>query len=81
MPSFELDGLSGLFGPSKLSMDVRKKIGADVVAVMADKIILERLALSGQAPAPGGPEALEESVRRQVDQVASIAKLLGMTKK
>ena len=81
VPSFELDGLSGLFGPSKMSMDVRKKIGADVVAVMADKIILERLALSGQAPAPGGPEALEESVRRQVDQVASIAKLLGMTKK
>ena len=81
VPSFELDGLSGLFGPSKMAMDVRKKIGDDVVAVMADKTILERLALSGQAPAPGGPEALEESVRRQVDQVASIAKLLGMTKK
>jgi tripartite-type tricarboxylate transporter receptor subunit TctC len=81
VPSFELDGLSGLFGPSKMAMDVRKKIGADIVAVMADKTILERLALSGQAPAPGGPEALEDSVRRQVDQVAAIAKLLGMTKK
>ena len=81
VPSFELDGLSGLFGPSKMAMDVRRKIGADIVAVMADKTILERLALSGQAPAPGGPEALEDSVRRQVDQVAAIAKLLGMTKK
>ena len=81
VPSFELDGLSGLFGPSKMAMDVRRKIGDDVVAVMADKTILDRLALSGQAPAPGGPEALAESVNRQVDQVATIAKLLGMKKK
>ena len=81
VPSFELDGLSGLFGPAKMPLDLRKRIGADVIAVMADETISSRLAASGQAPAPGGPDDLAASVQRQVDQVDAIAKLLGMARK
>jgi tripartite-type tricarboxylate transporter receptor subunit TctC len=81
VPSFELDGLSGLFGPAKMPMELRKRIGADIVAVMQNETITSRLAASGQTPAPGGPEQLDASVQRQVDQVDAIAKLLGMARK
>ncbi len=81
VPSFELDGLSGLFGPAKMPLALRQKIGADIVDVMKDPTITERLAASGQTPAPGGPEDLGAAVQGQIDQVDAIAKLLGMQKK
>ena len=81
IPSLQLDGLSGLFGPTKLPLELRKRIGDDVVAVMNDPVILSRLAASGQTPAPGGATDLEKSVQGQIDQVDAVAKLLGMQKK
>jgi tripartite-type tricarboxylate transporter receptor subunit TctC len=81
VPSFELDGLSGLFGPSKMPLALRQKIGADVVEAVRDQTISERLMASGQAPAPGGPEELGAAVKGQIDQVAAIATLLGLQKK
>jgi tripartite-type tricarboxylate transporter receptor subunit TctC len=80
-PSLELDGLSGLFGPRKLSPALRQQIGADVVEVMRDPVILERLAASGQTPVPGGADVLAASVRQQAQQVSEIAALLGLEKK
>jgi tripartite-type tricarboxylate transporter receptor subunit TctC len=81
VPSLQIDGLSGLFGPAKMPLDVRKRIGADVVEAMKDKVLLDRLTASGQTPAPGGAEDLERSVQQQVDQVDAVAKLLGVQKK
>lgn len=81
VPSFELDGLSGLFGPAKMPLALRQKIGADVVEAVRDQTISERLMASGQAPAPGGPEELGAAVKGQIDQVAAIATLLGLQKK
>jgi tripartite-type tricarboxylate transporter receptor subunit TctC len=81
VPSLELDGLSGLFGPAKMPLELRRKIGADIVEVMKDKTILARMSQSGQTPAPGGPEDFGASVRAQIDQVDGIAKLLGMPRK
>ena len=81
VPSLQVDGLSGLFGPARMPLDVRKRIGADVVEAMKDPVLLERLAASGQTPLPGGAEDLERSVQMQIDQVDGIANVLGMKKK
>ena len=81
VPSLELDGLSGLFGPAKMPIELRRKIGADIVDALKDKTILSRLDQSGQMPAPGGPEDLGASVQAQIDQVDAIAALIGMKKK
>ncbi len=81
VPSLELGGLSGLFGPAKMPLELRQRIGADVVAAMQDDTILSRLSASGQTPAPGGPEALADSVKQQVDEVGAIATMLGMKRK
>ena len=81
VPSLEIDGLSGLFGPAKMPLAVRQKIGADIIDVMKDETILSRLSASGQAPTPGGPEELGAAVQKQVDQVDALAKMLGVARK
>ena len=81
VPSFRLDGLSGLFGPAKMTAELRNRIGQDVVEAMKDLSVLDRLTASGQTPAPGGAAELEASLQAQIDQVDALAKLLGMKKK
>lgn len=75
-PKLELEGLAGLFGPRKLSPDLRERIAADVKEVAADGVIGQRLAASGQVMNLGGPKEFAESIERQRKQIADIAKLL-----
>jgi len=81
VPSLELEGLVGLLGPKIMSQDLRNRIGADVVAVASDPEIGQRLANTGQMVQPGGAVEFEASLKKQMAQVASIAKLIGMERK
>ena len=80
-PSLQLEGLAGLFGPAKMPLDLRNRLGREVVEAMKDKTLVDRLDAAGQPPAPGGAAELQDAVQQQIDQVDRIAKLLGMRKK
>jgi len=81
VPSLELEGLVGLFGPKIMSQDLRDKIGADVVAETNDPTIAERLGATGQVANSGGAVEFEASIRKQMAQVKAIADLVGMKPK
>jgi tripartite-type tricarboxylate transporter receptor subunit TctC len=81
VPALRMEGLVGLFGPRDMDVKLRERIAADVVAVIADPEIATRLVGSAQALSPGGPAELAASVDEQTEQVAAIAKSLGMVPK
>ncbi len=72
-----LDGLVGLFGPAGMPLELRRRITADVAAV-ADAMIKDRLAATGQLLNVGGPEAFAKSIDQQRAAVADFAKALGI---
>jgi tripartite-type tricarboxylate transporter receptor subunit TctC len=80
-PGLELDGLVGLFGPRDMPLELRRRIGADVVEAAKDPEVARRLSASAQAVNPGGADEFAESMRRQADQIAKIAKTIGMVPK
>jgi tripartite-type tricarboxylate transporter receptor subunit TctC len=80
-PALELEGLVGLFGPRAMSNELRQRIGADVAAVAADPAIAERLAGTAQVPNPGGPAEFAAAIADQRAQIATIARVLGITPK
>jgi tripartite-type tricarboxylate transporter receptor subunit TctC len=80
-PSLVASPILGLLGPSDLLMALREKIANDVITVLKDKTIGERMALLGQPLAPMGVEAFTAAVNEQYVQVAHIASLLGMKRK
>jgi hypothetical protein len=81
VPSLQLECLSGVFGPTKMPLELRKRIGQDVVEAMKDQSVLDRFVASGQAPMPGGAAELEVSLQAQIDQVEAVAKLIGLKKR
>ena len=81
IPSLELEGLTGLLGPKMMSLELRKQIGADVVGVVKEPDIGKRLASTFQVVNPGGPEEFGAAMTLQGEQIAAIAKAIGIEKK
>ena len=81
VPALRMEGLVGLFGLRGMDLKLRERIAADVIAVIADPEVAARLVGTAQALNPGGPAELAASVDEQTEQVAAIAKSLGMVPK
>ena len=80
-PSLEAVAILGMLGPRDMPLEVRRRAGADVVAVLSDKTVAERLRATGQIPDGMGVDEFAAAIKGQQDQVARIAKVLGITKK
>jgi tripartite-type tricarboxylate transporter receptor subunit TctC len=72
---------AGLYGPKDMPMPLREKIARDVVDVISDKTITERLLATGQVVRPGGPAELAATIKEQSDLTSRIATTLELKPK
>ena len=78
-PYLGLDSLIGIYGPRGMSNALRESIAADVRAVVAaDPTIASRLAATGQVVDVRGPAEFAAGIKEIRDQLAEIAKALGI---
>ena len=80
-PSLQIETTSGFYGPRDMALALRQQVGADVVAVVNDPAISQRIASSGQDVRTGGPDEMAQTLKQQAQRAAEIAKILGMTAK
>ncbi len=79
-PSLVVESTVGLYGPKGMPLELRRRIGADVIAALSDPIIAERIGATGQDIIPGGPDDLATTLKQQSVNMTAIAKILGMKK-
>jgi tripartite-type tricarboxylate transporter receptor subunit TctC len=77
-PELALDTTAGFYGPERMARELRERIAADVIAVVTDPVITERLVATGQLVRTGGPAELTKTLRQQAEQMATVAKALGL---
>jgi tripartite-type tricarboxylate transporter receptor subunit TctC len=80
-PNLVASPVLGLIGPRHMSIELRKRLAGDVIKVLQDSVVRERLLASGQPASPLGVDEYAAALKGQRDQVARIAKLLGMARK
>ncbi len=80
-PGLAMETTAGVYGPRGMPLDLRRRIGADITAVLADPAIAAKISSTGQDIRPGGPDELAAIIRQQVANTAAIAKILGMPAK
>ena len=80
-PELEFDGLVGLLGPRGMPLDLREEIAKAVIEAAREPDVAQRLVATAQAVNPGGPAEFAASMKAQTDQVAGIAKRLGIPRK
>jgi tripartite-type tricarboxylate transporter receptor subunit TctC len=77
-PALTVDGLFGFWGWRGMSAELREQIAADVRAAAADPNLTARLARVGFVVHAGTPSEFADAVAAQREQVARIARIVGM---
>ena len=78
-PALVMESIGGIFGPRGMPLAVREQIAADVRAAAAsDPTIATKLEATGQVVDVRGPNEFAAGIKELNDQLAGIAKVLGM---
>jgi len=80
-PGLAVETTAGLYGPKGMPLDLRKRVGADVITALGDPAIAAKITSTGQDIRTGGPDELAATIKQQVANTAAVAKILGMTAK
>ncbi len=80
-PAMAVETTAGLYGPKGMPLELRQRIARDVIEVVSDKTITDRLLATGQVVRAGGPEELAKTIKEQSDRTAEIARELGLKQK
>jgi tripartite-type tricarboxylate transporter receptor subunit TctC len=78
-PALTMETAGGLYGPKIMSAALRERVAADFRAVAEnDPVIRQRLIDTGQIMTLRGPAEFAASIKEQNQQLAGIAKTLGL---
>jgi tripartite-type tricarboxylate transporter receptor subunit TctC len=78
-PALTMETAGGVYGPRGMPEALRERISADFRDVAAnDPVIGKRLADTGQIMTLRGPADFTKNIKEQNDQLAGIAKILGL---
>ena len=77
LPGFEVNSWYGLFGPAGLPAALRTRLNGDVVAILGDADLKERLAGLGAEPGPMPADEFGRFVRSEIAKWAKVVKASG----
>jgi tripartite-type tricarboxylate transporter receptor subunit TctC len=78
-PALTMETAGGLFGPPQMPQSLRESIAAELRDIAEhDPVIAQRLVDTGQIMTLRGPAEFARSVAEQNDQLAALAKIIGL---
>ena len=77
LPGFEVNSWYGVFGPAALPANLRARINGDIVAILGDNDLKQRLAKLGAEPGPMSADAFSSFVKNDVAKWAKVVKESG----
>jgi tripartite-type tricarboxylate transporter receptor subunit TctC len=77
-PSYEAFGWTGLVAPAATPTEIVRKINADVVAILKDPAIVQRLQDLGTLADPGTPEQFAAFVRAEIRKWAEVVRIANV---
>jgi tripartite-type tricarboxylate transporter receptor subunit TctC len=80
-PELVIETTAGFYGPAGMPLELRKRIGMDIIAVANEPSVSERIAATGQDMVPAGPDELLQTIKQQAAAAEAIAKILGLKRK
>ena len=78
LPGFQAVTWYALFAPRATPSAIVSRVNGEVVKILSDPTLAQRLATQGLDPAPGTPAELSAYVRAETERFARIVKLAGL---
>jgi tripartite-type tricarboxylate transporter receptor subunit TctC len=81
MPDFEIFSWNGVFAPAGTPKDVLTKINHEVLEMLRDPAVLERLNSLGFVPAGTTPEQFSAQIKAELARWTKVLKEVGIERK
>ncbi|MBI4192473.1 MAG: tripartite tricarboxylate transporter substrate binding protein [Betaproteobacteria bacterium] len=78
VPNFETVGWYGMLAPARTPQGIVAKLNAQVVKILTQPEMAQRLAGEGADPAPGPPESLAKFMRVETERLKKLIKFAGL---
>ena len=78
-PGFEYVNWNALFAPAATPRAIINKLNSEVVKIMRDRDLAQKLVSQGAEPAPGTPEQLAQYMRVDFDRWRKVIRAAGIT--
>ena len=78
VPDFEINSWVGILAPIKTPKPILDKLNAELVAVLADPEVRERLNVLGINATPGSADKFGEEIKRDLARYGAVVKAAGI---
>lgn len=78
VPGYECAAWGGMIGPANLPKDVVARLNKEIVAILNQKDVIERMLADGTVPTPSSPEQFLAYMRSELKKWGEVVKLAGI---
>jgi tripartite-type tricarboxylate transporter receptor subunit TctC len=78
LPGYECAAWGGMIGPANMSKDIVARLNKEIVAVLGQKDVIDRMLADGTVPSPSSPEQFLAYMRSELKKWGEVVKIAGI---
>jgi tripartite-type tricarboxylate transporter receptor subunit TctC len=78
LPGFEAYAWAGMIGPANMPRDIVMRLNKEIVAILNQKDVIDRMLADGTVPTPSSPEEFVAYMKSELKKWGDVVKLAGI---
>ena len=78
LPGYEAYAWAGMIGPANLPRDVVMRLNKEIVAILSQKDVIDRMLADGTVPTPSSPEEFVTYMKSELAKWGAVVKMAGI---
>jgi tripartite-type tricarboxylate transporter receptor subunit TctC len=78
LPGYECAAWGGMIGPANMPKDIVARLNKEIVAVLSQKDVIDRMLADGTVPSPSSPDQFLAYMRTELKKWGEVVKIAGI---
>lgn len=78
LPGFEAYAWAGMIGPANMPRDIVLRLSKEIIAILNQKDVIDRMLADGTVPTPSGPDEFVAYMKSELKKWGEVVKLAGI---
>jgi tripartite-type tricarboxylate transporter receptor subunit TctC len=78
LPGYEAYAWAGMIGPANLPRDIVMRLNKEIVAILSQKDVIDRMLADGTVPTPSSPEEFVAYMKSELAKWGAVVKMAGI---
>ncbi len=78
LPGFEAYAWAGMIGPANMPRDIVLRLSKEIIAILSQKDVIDRMLADGTVPTPSGPDEFVAYMKSELKKWGEVVKMAGI---